>query len=266
MARRTKVGALVDRNPDEAVRTAKRAARALVNASFGSVVLSCVGGYVDTAGFIMLFGLFTAHVTGDLITAAAVMSTQGAGSGAGVRLAMIPVFIATVGLITLFTRAIRRRGAATLAPLLGLMTLALCAFGGAGYLLQPYAKHADSIAVGVIGALGVAAMGIQNALMKGALRSFAQTTLMTGNLTQFTIDLTDFLFPPVSRENRKERSRARRDAGRHLRKSGFPLLGFLAGAGAGAWVAKEYGFLSIAAPAFTVGVLGLVALVRSRRG
>jgi uncharacterized membrane protein YoaK (UPF0700 family) len=262
--RSVRVGSLVDRNPEEAGRTAKGAARALGNAAFGSVVLSMVGGYVDTAGFIMLFGLFTAHVTGDLITAAAAM-TQGSNMGAGVRLAMIPVFILTVLLVTLFTRAIRRRGAATLAPLLTLMTLALAAFGAAGYYLQPYAKHADALAVGLIGALGVAAMGIQNALMKGALRSFAQTTLMTGNLTQFTIDLTDFLFPIATRENPRERSRARREAGRHVRKSGLPLLGFVAGAGLGAWATKLYGFLSIGAPVFVVAVLSLIALIRSRR-
>jgi uncharacterized membrane protein YoaK (UPF0700 family) len=262
--KRVKVGALVDRTPDEANRTAKKAARTLVNATFGSVTLSMVGGYVDTAGFIMLYGLFTAHVTGDMITAAAVM-TQGSDTGAWVRLAMIPVFIVTVGFITLFTRGIRRRGAATLAPLLGLMTLALAGFGAAGYYLQPYATRADALAVGVIGGLGVAAMGIQNALMKGALRSFAQTTLMTGNLTQFTIDLTDFLFPTISRDNPRERSRARREAGRHARKSGLPLLGFLVGAGLGAFLTKLYGFLSIGAPTFVVAVLCLIALIRSRR-
>jgi uncharacterized membrane protein YoaK (UPF0700 family) len=259
-----KLGSLVDRNAEEAAKTARRAARALGNATFGSVVLSMVGGYVDTSGFILLFGLFTAHVTGDLITAAAAMSQAG-GQGAGVRLAMIPVFIITVGLITLFTRAIRRRGAATLAPLLALMTLALALFGAGGYFLKPYLRHADSLAVGVIGGMGVAAMGIQNALMKGALRSFAQTTLMTGNLTQFTIDFTDFLFPPAIVGDARERSRLRREAGRHVRKSGVPLLAFMTGAALGAAATKYYGFLGIAAPTATVLVLSIVALVRSRR-
>ncbi len=261
---RPRVGALVDRNPDDASRTAKRAARTLGSSSFGSVVLSMVGGYVDTSGFILLFGLFTAHVTGDLITAAAAI-TQGPDRGAWVRLTMIPVFIVTVGLITLFTRAIRRRGAETVAPLLALMTVALALFGASGYYLQPYARKAGAVAVAVIGGLGVAAMGIQNALMKGALRSFAQTTLMTGNLTQFTIDLTDFLFPAAPKENKRERSQLRRIAGIHLNKSGLPLLGFLAGAALGAWLTKLYGFLSIAAPTGAVALLSLIAAVRSRK-
>ena len=257
-------GALVDRDPADAAKTARRAARTLGNATFGSVALSMVGGYVDTAGFILLFGLFTAHVTGDLITAAAAM-VQGTDLGAVVRLAMIPVFILTVMLITLFTRAIHRRGAATLAPLLALMMVALGLFGAGGYYLKPWMRHAGSLAVGCVGALGVAAMGIQNALMKGALKSFAQTTLMTGNLTQLTIDLTDFLFPPAPAGDARERSRLRRESGRQLRTSGIPLLAFMAGAAAGAAATKYYGFLSIAAPTLAVMVLCIIALARSRR-
>ncbi|MGA2613735.1 MAG: YoaK family protein [Spirochaetia bacterium] len=264
MSNRKKLGALVDRNTDEAARTARRAARTLGGATFGSVALSMVGGYVDTAGFILLFGLFTAHVTGDLITAAATM-VQRQDLGAGARLAMIPVFIVTVMLITLFTRAIRRRGAATLAPLLGLMTLALGLFGAAGYFFQPQLRHAGALAVGIIGGLGVAAMGIQNALMKGALRSFAQTTLMTGNLTQFTIDLTDFIFPPAPADDPRQRARLRHEAGRHVRTSGLPLVAFITGAGLGAFATKYYGFLCIAAPTAVVAVLSIIAAFRSRK-
>ncbi len=261
MSRR--LGALVDRNPDEASRTAKRAAIALGNEALGSVVLSTVAGYVDTAGFLALFGLFTAHVTGDLVTAAATMA-EGPNLGAGVRLAMIPIFMVTVAVITLFARAIRRRGAATLAPLLALMTVMLALFCLAADMLGPYVKHPDSWAVAVIGGLGVIAMGVQNALMKGALRSFAQTTLMTGNLTQFTIDFVEFLFP-AERGNPRQRAKARHEAARHARKSGFPLLGFMVGAALGAWLTKKYGLRSIAAPTLVVAILAMIVWVRSRK-
>jgi uncharacterized membrane protein YoaK (UPF0700 family) len=258
-----KAGALVDHNPDEARRTAKRSARVLGNEAFGSVVLSTVAGYVDTAGYLALFGLFTAHVTGDLITAAATMAT-GPNLGAGIRLAMIPIFMVTVAAITLFARGIRRRGAATLAPLLGLMTIALALFCAASVYFQPYAKNPNAWGVALIGGLGVAAMGIQNALMRGALKSFSQTTLMTGNLTQFTIDFIEFVFPAV-RDDARERARARRESARHARKSGIPLLAFMVGAGLGAWLTKRYGLRCIALPTVVVGILALVAWVRSRR-
>jgi uncharacterized membrane protein YoaK (UPF0700 family) len=256
-------GSLIDRSPDEASKTAKHASRALVNAAFGSITLSLVGGFVDTAGFIMLFGLFTAHVTGDMITAAAAIAA-GPDLGAWGKITMVPVFIISVGFITLFTRSIKRRGAATLAPLFAMMTLALGLFCLAGEILHPFAKNADSVAVAVIGGFGVAAMGVQNALMKGALRSFAQTTLMTGNLTQFTIDLVDFIFPPADKYNKKERARLRRIAAPAMIKSFFPLFGFIAGAALGAWLTKLYGFRSLLAPTGIVAILTLIAAIRHR--
>jgi uncharacterized membrane protein YoaK (UPF0700 family) len=168
----------------------------------------------------------------------------------------------TVAMMTLFARAIRKRGAATLAPLLTLMTISLAFFCAAGVYLKPFLNNPDTWAIAVVGGIGVIAMGIQNSLMKGALRSFSQTTLMTGNLTQFTIDLVEFIFP-ASYDDLRERKRIRRDAARHVRKSGLPLLGFMIGAGLGAILTKYYGLLSIALPAFVVGVLSIIAWFRS---
>ncbi|HEX3046392.1 MAG TPA: YoaK family protein, partial [Bacillota bacterium] len=259
-----KTGSLVDRKPGEASKTAKHAATILVSAGFGTFVLSMVGGYVDTAGFILLYGLFTAHVTGDLITAAAVM-INGLDFTAIARLSMIPIFMITVGLITLFTRAINRRGAATLPPLLFLMTILLFLFGYVGDLLNHNIKSANSWLIIVVGGLGVAAMGVQNSLMKGALKSFAQTTLMTGNLTQFTIDLTDYLFPGIPKKNQKARIRAKQEAAGQLKKSGRPLLGFMFGAGIGAWMTKLYAFRCILGPLTVVFLLWVIAAWRSRK-
>lgn len=255
-------GSLIDRTPDEASRTAQRAAKAFGNELMGAVILSTVAGFVDTAGYMTLFGLFTAHVTGDLITAAAVMA-EGPDLGAGVRLAMIPIFVITVAAVMLFARASRRRGAATLAPLLALMTAALALFCVTGVTLRPIANHPNSWAVALIGGTGVVAMGIQNALMRGALKNFSQTTIMTGNLTQFTIYLVELLFP-TKRDDPQYRSRAKSDAVRHVKKSGFPLLGFMMGAALGALLTKRYGLLSIALPTVIVGLLSAFTWRRSR--
>ena len=223
----------------------------------GAVVLSAVAGYVDTAGFLALFGLFTAHITGDLVTAG--LSVTGRMKfGAGARLVMIPVFMVSVAATTLLARVLRRRGKPTLPPLLALMTGALGIFGLTGVTLRPMANQPDAVAVVIIGAAGVVAMGIQNTLMRNALSNYSPTTIMTGNLTQCTIDLVEMWFPS-SANNTIGRKRARLEAVERLRKFGFPLLGFMLGAFAGAWLTHEWGLASISVPTMGVGVLTLVA-------
>ncbi|HCU74168.1 MAG TPA: DUF1275 domain-containing protein, partial [Acinetobacter baumannii] len=58
------------------------------------VLLTMVGGAIDTIGFIALFGFFTAHVTGNLVLAGAAWVKGG--SGLWIKLAAIPLFILTV--------------------------------------------------------------------------------------------------------------------------------------------------------------------------
>src|SRR6202022_2548260 len=60
-----------------------------------AALLSAIAGYVDTAGFLVLFGLFTAHVTGNFVTAGAALARH-APEGGIARLAMIPIFILSV--------------------------------------------------------------------------------------------------------------------------------------------------------------------------
>ena len=71
-----------------------------------AALLSAVAGYVDAAGFLALFGLFTAHVTGDLVAAGTVIAER-VTIGMGIRLLMIPVFMLSVAAASLFARAIR---------------------------------------------------------------------------------------------------------------------------------------------------------------
>lgn len=240
--------------------TARKSSHAMGNEAFGSVTLSFIAGYVDTAGFLALFGLFTAHITGDIITAAAVMS-GGVTAGSVIRLLMLPVFMLTVALTTILMRSMQRRGAKTIAPMLALMTFALAGFAVAGYFLGAKAADAGSLWTGVIGAIGVASMGIQNAMMRGALKSFSPTTVMTGNLAQFTIDLVERLSPPVGEAAAANKEKL----GKRLRKSGLPVLAFTVGAFLGAWLTSRYGLVSIGVPAFVSSVLTLVALFRSRK-
>jgi uncharacterized membrane protein YoaK (UPF0700 family) len=243
--------------------TARKSSHVMGNEFVGASALSFIAGFVDTSGYLALFGLFTAHITGDLITAAAVM-TGGVSMASLIRLLMLPIFMLTIALTTILLRAMQSRGAKSIAPMLALMTVALSLFAAAGHYFGKNASDAGSLWVALIGGIGVAAMGIQNAMMRGALKSFSQTTVMTGNLAQFTIDLVDVFIPPRAAKA-SEAAEAKTKLGKRLRKSGLPLFGFTLGAFAGAWLTSRYGLLSIAIPAFVSAILTLVTLIRARK-
>ncbi|MFO0576422.1 MAG: YoaK family protein [Polyangia bacterium] len=223
-------------------------------------VLSGVAGYVDTVGFIGLSGLFTAHVTGNLVTVGSALAWQH-GAGAAARLCMLPVFMVAVGLTILLVGRLRARGrssGAILTALLAAEALALGLFLLVALRLAPALRGApDGWPILVVGAVGVLAMGIQNALMREVISSSAPTTMMTGNVTQFTIDLVRWLFPVEARG--PARDAVRSQARQRLARTGGILLGFIAGAALGALAMHYVGFVCLAAPALIVAALALAA-------
>jgi uncharacterized membrane protein YoaK (UPF0700 family) len=227
-----------------------------------STALSGVAGYVDTAGFLALFGLYTAHVTGDLVTTGAAIVEPRA-PGLAVRVAMIPVFVLTVAATTLAVRSLRSRKIAPLAPLLGVMTLALAAFGLAGASLRLGPFNASSLLV--VGGLGVAAMGIQNTLMRDMLSGLCPTTFMTGNITQLAMDLVEVVVP-AGAPGPEQRASQRAEALRRLRRFGAPLAGFVVGTCLGAYLTAVYGLGAVVLPAAVTGGLGCSAWRRARTG
>lgn len=239
-----------------------RAVHAFGNEVRGAALLSWVAGYVDAAGCIALYGLYTAHVTGVLVAAASLPSLR-LNRASMHRLLFIPIFVLAVVAVTLFARWLRRRGNEVVPALLALMALALGAFGVAGARLH-HARHVSGTLVLVVGATGIAAMAVQNMLMRDVLRSFTPTTIMTGNLTQCTIDLVDWLFP-TPRGAFRDRASARGEAARRLRRSSPPLLCFTAGVVLGGWLTLRYGLASVALPAAVVAVAALVIGWRLRR-
>src|ERR1700752_2035434 len=72
------------------------------------LVLSTTAGAVDVIGFLALGGLFTAHITGNVVVAAAHYLTGGFSQG-GTLLAL-PVFVAVLGAVTVASVAIEKTG------------------------------------------------------------------------------------------------------------------------------------------------------------
>jgi uncharacterized membrane protein YoaK (UPF0700 family) len=226
-------------------------------------VLSYVAGYVDAAGFLALFGLFTAHVTGDLVAAGTIFSGGGT-TGISLRLATIPIFMVSVAATALVARGTRRHGHRPLTAILALMTLALAVFCVIGVVLQSRLGGPDHWAVVLTGAVGIFTMGIQNTLMRDVLSGLGPTTLMTGNLTRLTMDLVELALPDADGSQDGEPEIHRIEARQRIVKSATPILTFLFGTVLGGAATTMFGLWSIALPAATVGVLTIATWLRTR--
>jgi uncharacterized membrane protein YoaK (UPF0700 family) len=199
-------------------------------------VLSSTAGAVDVIGFLALGGLFTAHITGNLVVLAA-HYVSGGFSQVGPLLSL-PVFIAVLSVVTLAfgtadIRASRR-------SLLVLHAALLAGFFGLGAVLGPFAD-ADSAPAVFAGMLGVAAMATQNALVRLALPGSASTAVLTTNTTQLAIDLAILI---RGRGDCEELARARNRVG-----TTFPCIaGFVAGCAAGASLEVTFHLWALALP------------------
>jgi uncharacterized membrane protein YoaK (UPF0700 family) len=227
-----------------------------VDSSLGTkllpTVLSVVAGSTDAISFLGLGGLFTAHVTGNLVILAAHIVAGGEARVA--PMLSVPVFIAALGLTRLLAGGLERIRVASLRPLLLLQFLLLAGFLAvwinAGPRIDPNAANAI-----VAGMLGVSAMAVQNALVQISLKGAPSTAVMTTNVTRFMMDLGEVLLGSNPDSVAKARSRTKRT---------WPaIIGFAVGCGAGAACESVAGPWSLALPA-GLALLALVMGVASK--
>jgi uncharacterized membrane protein YoaK (UPF0700 family) len=154
----------------------------------GNVLLAFTAGFVDTCGFVALFGLFTAHVTGNfiLIGASIVQSQPGIFS----KLLAFPVFITTVAVARAYLVGAERRHRDVTRVLLFTQALFLTMFLALGLAASPV-KEPDALLVILAGMAGVTAMAIQNVASHTVFAAYAPSTVMTGNVTRVVMDLVD---------------------------------------------------------------------------
>jgi uncharacterized membrane protein YoaK (UPF0700 family) len=146
------------------------------------------GGFVDTAGYLALQGLFTAHVTGNFVTigASLVFGT----SGLLAKLLALPVFCATIFATRLISFKMIRSGWHVLETMLTVQFLLLLLGCSLAILWGPF-NDGDLWNAVLTGMILVAAMAIQNAIHRIHLGPTPPTTLMTGTTTQIMVDLAD---------------------------------------------------------------------------
>jgi len=180
-------------------------------------VLSVIAGMVDLTGFFTLGHVFTAHVTGNLVVAAAA-AVEGGPWNLAQALA-IPVFMLALALVWLIAQASYRRGPGLARLLLLVQFLLLGALLGFSVITKPSADPRGLMA-GIAVMIAVSAMACQYALLRLAMPHAVSTAVMTGNLTNTVLALMDSLS--------KHRALLPLDVGR-LKRSLHLLFGFLLG-------------------------------------
>jgi len=201
------------------------------------VLLSVIAGSTDIIGFLGLNGLFTAHITGNLVVLAARVV---AGDPAILSAVLsVPVFMLVLLLTRLIAGAIARTGGSTLRPLLLLQLLMLVIFLALSVTAGPW-KDADAGLAIVAGMFGVAAMAVQNALVQIALRNAPSTAVMTTNVTHLMLDVGSVLVGQDAADTVKAKNRAL-----HI----LPVVaGFAVGCGLGAAAEAAAGLWSLVLP------------------
>lgn len=194
------------------------------------LMLTIVGGAIDTIGFIALFGFFTAHVTGNLVLAGA--SWVEGGDGLWIKLMAIPLFIVTVA-ITKWLIDLGQNKQKTLCLLFLFEAIFLTAFMCAGLYFEPF-ENPNGLTLALTGYLGLIALAIRNTSSKTLIKHISPSTMMTGNTTQLGIDFSNYM---------RHRNPQNKVA---LLKSLSIVFGFVLGAFLGACLYMNLDFWSVA--------------------
>jgi uncharacterized membrane protein YoaK (UPF0700 family) len=155
-----------------------------------AVLLSFNGGYIDTAGFLTLHGLFTAHVTGNFVTLGASLALGV--TGAVAKILALPTFCIVIIATRLLAFRLADNDLPILRIMLGIKLCLLCIAAWVAVRFGPFPNGDSKLAI-VTGLMLVSAMAIQNAAHRVHLGQMPPTTLMTGTTTQMTLDVADLL-------------------------------------------------------------------------
>ena len=224
------------------------------------LVLSFIAGLVDVTSFVLLDGLFAAHVTGNVVVLAADFATH-----RPVRLTAVLAVVVFIVVTAVLTAAVDRRPRRPYTWAARFLWLQFALLTGTAFVsvaLDASRGPGSSTEV-VTAVLAVAAMASQNALLHLTFNRAPSTAVMTGNIVASTVALVGLALSRVGR-SAADGPAAGRTSDRSDWRALWPLLlGFVTGCVVGA-IASE------AAPswAWTVPALvsGMVAAAVSRVG
>ncbi|MFC7297543.1 YoaK family protein [Herminiimonas aquatilis] len=197
--------------------------------------LGFLAGYVDTLGFVALFGLFTAHVTGNFVLIGAEMAHP-QGGPLLLKILAFPAFIFGVVFTRLMIAALLKYNFHALWYCYILELLLLIAFMVAGIKASPIGAEPTLMAE-IAGLIGATAMGSHSACGRLLLSHLAPTAMMTGNVTQLVIDAVDVV-----------RGAADNMVKQRFIKFLWPVIAFAVGAVGAAFAYQFAGFYALSLP------------------
>ncbi|HSO94588.1 MAG TPA: YoaK family protein [Acidimicrobiia bacterium] len=213
-----------------------------------AILLAGVGGWVDAIGFLTLFGLFTAHLSGNTARLGVAIG-RGEASTALTYAVPIVVFFAGAVVGVAFMTDRGARGHRAVGPLLAVEAALVAAFMFAGTILRDAGdltpRSASYYAVAV---LAVAAMGLQTAAIRNVAGVPVHTTFITGMVTHFAEAIVGVA--------RRDRGDARSRAGIY----GSLVGSYIVGAASGAALEGVWALWALSVP--VVVLIGLSVATR----
>jgi uncharacterized membrane protein YoaK (UPF0700 family) len=151
-------------------------------------VLSFVSGFVDTIGFLGMFGLLTSQVTGSFVAAgAAFVHAEG---GLAVKLLAVPMFMVGAAAMTLLIAVLTRLRINAMPWALATVGALIALFLAIAIWAQPF-ENADGHDVIAAAVCAFVAMGAESALVRVLFKGALPANFMTGNVTQVAVEGTD---------------------------------------------------------------------------
>lgn len=211
-----------------------------------ALTLAGVGGWVDAVGFLTLFGLFTAHLSGN--TARLGVEVGQGAIGTALTYA-VPIVVFFLGVVAGTWYMSARHGRNTLPHLLAVEAVLVTTFMVLGTVLDNAGDLTPrSPAYYGLAVTATAAMGLQTASLRHVCHVEVHTTFVTGMITAFAVEIVGTL-------------RHEPDAPWRARIHGTLVAAYLVGAVSGAALETPWRFWSLAIP---VAVLAVLTVVRRR--
>lgn len=219
------------------------------------VVLSVVAGYVDSCTYLGLFGIFVAQATGSFVLAGTLLVKNEPGALA--KLFAIPSFFFAGMAVTLLVHSMKGRPRPSLAWSLVLECLLLIGFLVSSWTGAPF-RTPDMPGAIIALLFGMAAMGVQSALVRLLMRGVTSTNVMTMNTTLLAINAAEILLGWIERCKVASTGTLNYAQAQNEFAALLPLgLGFFVGTALGALAYVNMGLSCISFAILPVGSLAL---------